>query len=226
MFGKRYLPPASSRTAVPRARLSLRIPDGVWIGDISRSYPESTFRILSALPADEGGVGLVEVESDHVEAVVSAFEASPDVTEAHCLHRAADEALVQFETSNPLLLLPVQGSGAPLELPFEIADGQARWTVTAPHERLSALGDQLAAFDISFDVEFVSEITPAESLLTDTQRRLLETAVDAGYYDSPRRCSLTELAEQVGAAKSTVSETLHRAEETVVKTYLDRATDE
>ncbi|WP_255198744.1 helix-turn-helix domain-containing protein [Halorarius litoreus] len=207
---------------MPRAKLTLRIPEGVWIGDISRRHPDSTFRILSALPAEAGGVGLVEVESDGVEAVLAAFRANDEVTEAHCLHRADREALVQFETTNPLLLLPVQGSGVPLELPFEIREGKARWTVTAPHDRLSALGDQLTAFDIPFDVEVVSEVTPAESLLTETQRDLVERAVVAGYYDSPRTCSLTELAEQVDAAKSTVSETLHRAEGAVMKAYLDR----
>ena len=206
---------------MPRAKLTLDIPEGVWIGELSRAHPDSTFRILSALPAAVGGVGLVEVESDAVEAVVAGFRTSEEISEAHCLHRAEDEALVQFETTNPLLLLPVQGSGVPLELPFEIVDGRAHWTVTAPHERLSELGDQLDAFGIPFDVTLVGEVTPVESLLTDTQRELLETAVAAGYYDSPRGCSLTELAEEVDAAKSTVSETLHRAEGAVIKSYID-----
>lgn len=93
--------------------------------------------------------------------------------------------------------------------------------MTAPYERLSALSDQLAEFGIPFDVAYVREDTGSEPLLTDRQRELLETAVEAGYYDSPRACSLTELAEQVGAAKSTVSETLHRAEGAVVRAFLD-----
>ena len=47
------------------------------------------------------------------------------------------------------------------------------------------------------------------------------TAVDHGYYDTPRACSLTELAEEVGIAKSTCSETLHRAEETMIKQFME-----
>jgi predicted DNA binding protein len=56
-------------------------------------------------------------------------------------------------------------------------------------------------------------------LLTDQQRRLLVTAVEEGYYDTPRECTLTELAEAVDLAKSTASVTLHRAEERVIKEF-------
>ena len=49
---------------------------------------------------------------------------------------------------------------------------------------------------------------------------LLGTAIERGYYDTPRTCTLTELADAVGLAKSTTSEKLHRAEEKVVKEFL------
>jgi len=57
-------------------------------------------------------------------------------------------------------------------------------------------------------------------LLTDRQRDLVVAAVQQGYYDTPRGSSLTELSDHLGMAKSTVSETLHRAEETVVKEFV------
>ncbi len=49
----------------------------------------------------------------------------------------------------------------------------------------------------------------------------MRTAVEEGYYDTARTCSLTELAGEVGIAKSTCSETLHRAEETVIKQFIE-----
>lgn len=45
-------------------------------------------------------------------------------------------------------------------------------------------------------------------------------AVEAGYYDTPRDCTLTDLAETVGLAKSTCSETLHRAEGQIIKQFV------
>ncbi|MEM4781102.1 MAG: helix-turn-helix domain-containing protein, partial [Halalkalicoccus sp.] len=102
-----------------------------------------------------------------------------------------------------------------------ICEGVATLEVTAPRDRLSELGEQLEAFGMRFEVEYVTQSIDTEELLTDRQRRLLETAIDQGYYDSPRECTLSELAESVGIAKSTASETLHRAEGAIIKEYVE-----
>jgi predicted DNA binding protein len=106
-------------------------------------------------------------------------------------------------------------------MPFTIRDGQAEWELTAPQHRLSELGTQLEEFGIRFTVDEIRQQVEPERLLTDRQLGLLLAAVERGYYDTPRECSLTELAESEGLAKSTCSETLHRAEEKVVKEFLE-----
>jgi len=206
---------------MPRAELTLTIPEAVWIGELSRSFPAAEFRILAAVPGDDAGVGLAEVTADDLVTVLGEMDDSDAVTSLEILQRWEDTALVQFETSDPLLLFPVQGSGVPLEMPFELSDGEARWEITAPQERLSALGQQLEEFGIPFHVERVSQHVETEQLLTGSQLELIEAAVENGYYDTPRDCSLTELADAVGIAKSTCSETLHRAEEKIVKEFVD-----
>lgn len=205
---------------MPRAKLTLTPPEGVWIGDLSRSHPEARLRILSAFPVDDAGFGLIEVAAPDLEAVLSTMRAYDEVTGFDLLGVHDDTALVQFETSDPFLLFPVRDSGVPLEMPFEISGGEVHWEVTAPRERLSALGEQLDAFGISFTIEYIRGEIEAESLLTDRQRRLLETAVEEGYYDTPRACSLTELADGLDIAKSTCSETLHRAEGKIIKRFV------
>jgi len=125
----------------------------------------------------------------------------------------------------PLLLLPARDSGVPLEMPFEIQDGNAVWEVTAPNDRLSELGSQLESFGISFTVEHVCQHLSEGQLLTGRQRRIVRTAIEEGYYDTPRDCSLTALAEKLDIAKSTASETLHRAEERIIKRYAEQFED-
>lgn len=210
---------------MPRARLTLRIPDHVWIGAVSRSTPETTFRILAALADDDSGIGLVEITGPSVGDAVAELRAAEEVRKVTPIRLREEGALIQFETSSPFLLLPVHGSGTPLEFPFAIADGTAEWEVTASRERLSALGDQLRAFDIRFDVQYVRERWESEDLLTDRQLELVREAVERGYYDTPRTCSLTDLADRLEMAKSTVSESLHRAEGHIVKRFLADATD-
>ena len=161
-----------------------------------------------------------------MDELLEAIRTSESVTEFEVLQRTDDTALLQFETTMPLLLLPIQDSGVPLTMPFTIQNGQARWEITAPQRRLSELGTQLEEFGIPFTVNEINQHIESEQLLTDRQQRLLEAAVEHGYYDTPRGCSLTELAAELELAKSTMSETLHRAEERIIKQYLNTLREE
>jgi predicted DNA binding protein len=208
-----------------RATLTISIPEDLWIGRVSRSHPDADLTILSAFPGDETATGLVEISGADVQEVIEALDDEEEVTALDRLNHGEDAALVQIETSEPTLLFPIVGSGIPLELPFTIREGQARWTVTTSHDRLSDLGDQLDAFDIAYTLHTLENDHAPEEVLTDDQQTLIEAGIEAGYYDIPRTCTLTELAEIVGIAKSTCSEKLHRAESKIVREFAAGETD-
>ncbi|WP_276299323.1 helix-turn-helix domain-containing protein [Halorussus lipolyticus] len=205
---------------MPTAKLHITLPDDVWIAQVSSAHPDAEFRVLAAFPADETGVGLLEITSSDLPSVVADMDDREDIVRLDLQQASEESALVEFETTAPLLLFSVQESGLPLELPFVIEDATAEVELTASRDRLSAFTAQLEAFGMDFDVEYVREMVNSESLLTQRQQELLNTAVDEGYYDTPRECSLTELADEAGVAKSTASETLHRVEEKIVKEYV------
>jgi len=206
---------------MPEARLKLTVPDDIWLGELTRQYPETRFRVLSALPDEQTGTALAEIAGDSVPAVLDQMRATEEVTELDVLNDGEGYALVQFETTVPLLLLAARDSGVPLDLPFGIEDGTAVWELTVSSDRLSELGEQLDTFGISFGIESLRYEISEEPLLTDPQRDLVETALELGYYDTPRTCSLTELADEIGQAKSTVSETLHRAEGKIIRQFVE-----
>jgi len=209
---------------MPQAQLTLTVPEETWIGELSRSYPDARVRIVAALADEAAGVGLAEIAARDLPDLIGDMAAYDEVIDLELLQEYEDEALVQFETTMPLLLFAVQDSGVPLEMPFDIVDGSAEWTVTAPQDRLSELGEQLDTFGVTYTVDYVQQTIDSDQLLTDHQLNLVRTAVEAGYYDTPRTCSLTELAEELDIAKSTCSESLHRAEEKIVKQFLEDAT--
>lgn len=204
---------------MPYAKLTIDLPGAVWIGEASRQFPETIFRVLSAIPSENGRFSLLEIESESIPAVLGAVESLSGVSSVEPMQRSDDTAVVQFETSDPLLLLSIRESGATLELPLTIRDGRAVIELTASRDRLSAFGRQLETLGMSYTLNRVYDAIDTPDLLTDQQRQLLVTAVETGYYDTPRGCTLTELAEEVDLAKSTASVTLHRAEETVVKQF-------
>lgn len=205
---------------MPYAKLTVDLPEVIWIGEVSREFPSATFRVLSAVPSGETGFGLLEIESDSLPAVLTAVESRDGITSLRVMQRSDDTAVTQFETDEPLLLLSVRESGAPLELPLTIRNGRALIELTASRDRLSEFGDQLETFGMSYTLNQVYDAVEGSDLLTEQQRELLVTAVELGYYDTPRECTLTELADEMGLAKSTASVTLHRAEEAVIKEFV------
>ncbi|MFC6835487.1 helix-turn-helix domain-containing protein [Halomarina ordinaria] len=64
-------------------------------------------------------------------------------------------------------------------------------------------------------------------LLTERQREFVLEAVDRGYYDSPRGCTLTDLAETFGVNRSAASGVLRRAERRIIEGFVEteRVTD-
>ncbi len=197
------------------------MPEAVWIGALSRRHPDAEFRILAAPTGGDDCLGLAEVTHDDLPGVLDAMDDREAVVALEVLRRRDDTALVRFETTRPSSLAPVRRSEVPLETPFTLRDGEAAWEITAPRERLSALGEEPDRLGVPFSVERITRRAGAEQPLTDTQLELVRTAVEAGYYDTPRECSLTELAETVGIAKSTCSETLHRAEGKIVERFVE-----
>jgi hypothetical protein len=202
------------------ARLTVTLPEVVWIGAVSRAYPDVTFEVLAALPADEHGVGLVELSGADVLPAVSAMEDHEAVTSVSVVGTTPDEAVIQFETTEPLLLFSARESGVPLQPPITIRDGKATLELTTSRDRLAAMADQLEAMGMEYHVEWIKESVDPERVLTARQRELVLEAVEAGYYDSPRGCSLTDLADDLGLAASTLSETLHRAEGKIVREFV------
>ncbi len=208
---------------MPLAKITITIPETMWIADASTAYPDVTFRVISTQYDDGTATGLFEIEGDDVLQILARANEKNDITGMDLLWKNAEKTVVQIETDNPLLLLPVSRVGVPLKTPFVISDGVASWEVFTSHSKLSELADEFDELGITYDLESVQEFDAAEddAILTARQREVLSTAFEAGYYDTPREASLTEVAESLDVTKSTCSDILHRAEGKIIERYID-----
>lgn len=204
---------------MPYAKLTITIPDSVWISEVSRAYPDTRFRVLAATANTATGVARIEILGDDPEAVCDEIREYDSVTDLTVFETEPRMSRVQIETTVPLLLTSLQDSGVPVEMPFEVRNGEMTLETTIPQQTLSDLGETLDKFGIQYTVERIQQDVEFDSLLTERQHRILDEAIERGYYDTPRRITLVDLAEDLGIAKSTCSDILHRAEERVLKDY-------
>jgi predicted DNA binding protein len=212
---------------MPHARLTIDVPETVWIGELSARHPDLVFEVLTALSGETAGIALVRLDADDPLPVITEIQERDDVEAVDLLWKHDDAALLQIETTNPLPLVPIWRAGVPLRMPFEIQDGEATWEVTTSSGRLSTLQTALDDVGIAFTVEYVQAIdaSQADRLLTDRQQEVLTAAVEAGYYRSPREATLTDVADLLGIATATCSDVLHRAEGHLVHWFVEEHVD-
>ncbi|WP_083860859.1 helix-turn-helix domain-containing protein [Natrialba asiatica] len=209
---------------MPSARVKFKPPGGELGGPfrLSTEYPNDEFRILSASPTEEGLLVLLEARMADPSAVLDLFEGAPKsrVPSSEVLHADEGTVLVQFQL--PFVPPPYRAlfaSGNLPQFPYTIEDGWIVCDLSTSHERLSRFRDELEETGFSLEVVRINQSIDPADLLTDRQRRFATEAIERGYYDTPRQCSLTELADELGVSKSTASVVLHNAEETIVKEF-------
>lgn len=207
---------------MPVAELEVTIPDDIWLSAVTKTYPTASFEVISVQRSGDTGTGILEIESDDPVPILATIREQPDIEHLELLWKRGDEALLQIETTNPVLLEPVAEVGVPLKTPFSVVDGLVVWEIAASQAKLSELGSRLEAIGVTYEVSSIQELKNyrAGSILTDRQKEVLLTAIDAGYYDTPRGATLTAVADEVDVTKATCSDILHRAEGKIIKSHI------
>lgn len=106
-----------------------------------------------------------------------------------------------------------------LNCPYSKKDGDEKWRLLVrDSEQLKTLLAKLERQGIKATVGELSGVK-AGGQLTSRQREILAKAISLGFFEFPRRLSLTELSEQVGIKPSTLSQILRAAEEKIITKY-------
>lgn len=207
---------------MPRARVKFKPPTNHLVGPfrLPIDYPDDEFRILSAYPHEDGLLVILEATTSDPTLVDHLFDGTPKAPDHEILHADEQTTLIQFQL--PFVPPPFRAiflSGNLPQFPYILEDGWMICELTTSHERLSQFRDELAATGFPFEVEWVRQSVEPTELLTDRQRSFVTEAIERGYYDTPRECSLTDLANELAVSKSTASVVLHNAEEIIVKEF-------
>jgi len=168
---------------MPYVELTITIPADVWIGRISRDYPDTRFRVPAATATDGTGAARLEILGTDAERICEEIESYDSVTDLTIFETACHRRRVQLETTSPLLLTAIQASGVPLSMPFEISDGTMALNATIPQHQLSELGESLTEFGITFSIERIqpevdsSHYSPIDNSGSSTRRSTEGTTI-------------------------------------------------
>ncbi|WP_231189585.1 helix-turn-helix domain-containing protein [Haladaptatus sp. DYF46] len=188
--------------------------------DFSTDHPDEEFRIPAVFPTDTGLRVAFKAPTKYRQIVLRSFDDAGLPYDV--LHADDQSILIQYEM--PLIPPPIRaildsGNLVTMEFPLTLRNGWITIDLTTSHERLSQFKAEFEDTGFTYEVVSVTQSTQPNDLLTDRQQRFMLEAIQRGYYDSPRQCTLTDLAAALDVGKSTASRILHNAEEKVIKEF-------
>jgi len=156
--------------------------------------------------------------------------------EYQLLDRSAEHRLIythreEIDRCHSIPYLAVDCVGDGVLLDAERSGADYVWRVLMPEA--SPVGELYDTIDaklrsgLSLELNHVAESTGWEMQgtvnddLSVEERRTLETAVDAGYYQTPRETTVNDLGSRLDVPRSTVQYRLQRAEQKVVEGFVD-----
>ncbi len=222
-------PPARSGNgvrAVPElvsvCRLRVPLPATAWIAHFSREHPDVTIEILSRLDlGTRRSLSEVRLRVPEPGAWVEAIRAADQVEEVERLTSTPSEVRLRvIHRTSPFVPI-FRELRLMRRFPFTIRAGEASWVVIASEQKIRQLIGRLSERAAGVILESVrhSDATTGGEVLTFRQNELLQRAMAAGYFDVPRKITLTHLAAREGMAVSSLSEALAIVEKKLLERW-------
>ncbi len=177
---------------------------------------------MSRLDLDRGrSLSDVRVHAPAPGPWLEAVRALPPVEEAEELEATADGIHLRVVHRTSPFVAIFRELRLMRRFPFVIDAGVASWVVVAPERKIRELLAQLQKAAPSATLASIRRAVPGggDGVLTARQADLLRRAMAAGYFEVPRRISLTELAARLDLSASSLSETLAVAEKKLLENW-------
>jgi predicted DNA binding protein len=191
------------------------------LGTVFETLPGATVELERLIPQEKFVVPYFWVRGAETDDVEVAFGSHAGVNDVTLVDSVGDEYLLRAEwdreyegiltalAETDLAVLSATGS----------KDG---WQFEVRGESRADIGDfrtYCQDHDIPIEITAVHALLPIQGEgyeLTDTQREALVLAYERGYFDSPRRTSLADVADDLGISQQSLSSRLRRGHKRLV----------
>lgn len=192
--------------------ISVQIPEGVTIGDLSRMYSEVSFNIINGhwISSDERilYIACKDWKDEYFSYLekhiaVKNIEQIGNVIKIHI----KSDFLKKFEQKGMTIIYPTILKDGLHKIEFLINKNQF---------------DSLKKALPNISVLKIEDSYKTEVKLTETQENILWRAYSLGYFKYPRDITLTDLAKLLKVSKATLSQTLRTVENRAIKQLLEK----
>lgn len=205
----------SSKTSL--ARIKIKFPDKLWFSYIFSHFHDVKMEILYFLPYDlEKSIGnaIVEIMHYDIDSIIKEIRNHESVFEFSVLEKEENKGKINVKTKDPYLLYGVIKCGVLVNFPVKVKEGYAYWRLISTRKRIDELLTLFENKGIDFELLRIGnspyEIDDHSSKLSFEEDKILEKAINSGFFEVPRKISLEELANELGKSKSALSVMLRK----------------
>lgn len=191
-----------------------------WLATLSAEFPEAMFTVPATIPINKGLLGIVEVRMAEIERLVSSIEENSEVESCELLHTDDGMVVFQFTSQMTESYDALISSETVPQYPVSLQNGWYSAQITASQEQLSDYLEEISEVGIPYEIVSLTHSSDPSEVLTERQWQVVTEAVERGYYEPTRRCTITELAETFDINKSSMSKLLRRAENRIVTAFV------
>jgi predicted DNA binding protein len=199
------------------ARIKIKFPDKIWISVIFKKFPDVKMDISYFLPYDlEKSIGnsVVEVQHHDLDSIIDVIKNHPSVFEFNLMERNENRIKFNVKTKDPYLLYAVIQCGVLVNFPVNVRDGHAYWRLISSRDRIDKLLTLFEDKGVKFELLRIGkapyDLDDDATKLTLEESKVLNKAIEMGFFEIPRKISLEELANNLGKSKSALSVMLRK----------------
>lgn len=202
---------ASLRGDIVHVKFTLALPEGKWLTDFSVRYPDFVFSIFSMLPLDENlGNTLIKVQGNKIDQFIKEFTKLESPSFSHdVLFKGKDNFVLDVRMNEPLILNALQKQNIPIKYPVLIQKGKAVIELLSYREKVDSLLTGLENVQIFSSINQIGPYEPRR-VLSPRQEEILQHLASNGYFDIPRKKSISSLAAELGISPSSLSQDIRR----------------
>ncbi len=202
-------------------RLRVVLPESMPVSAITRAHPTAVIRLIDRVSMGDGKSWLIRFEADNIDpgVVERMLYTHPHVLEVWLAAAGSGRRSFVIRVVEAPYIPTVRRFSVLRWLPIPVRAGVADWTVLCPRAEWTPFLADLRKHVPSVEVlgVGVQSLRDPEGPLTRRQAEVYRQAVLEGYYELPRRISMSELAKRLHCSKSSLFELLSRAERKMLR---------
>jgi predicted DNA binding protein len=208
---------------IVQLKFSFPIPTKKWLARFSMKFDDLQINLLSMLLlSKKQGSGLFQIQGgnkQHLDEFWQDFIEFSNSSKYTLIFRDERTILVNILSSDPWVLHTLMDAQFILLFPILIRNGSISIELIAPRNKIDLIFNNPEWKKVNISIKQIGSYCP-DSLLSLRQSDILRSALHNGFFDIPRKKSLSDLAEVLQISPSALSENIRRINKKLAQHFL------